>query len=114
MEHVIEVGDKIIVISEDDDTMQMSAPEQKVIDTHPLRYTPSRAAAAAPMHSLMLGWNHLAPAILKELDNYVPIGSTVTVVTEHNVQPHGTISTTYNRLTVSFHSNKAIRRTVVP
>ncbi len=41
------------------------------------------AGAPTPERTLLLGWNWRAPAIINELDNYVALGSTVTVVADH-------------------------------
>ncbi|OGQ19209.1 MAG: potassium transporter TrkA [Deltaproteobacteria bacterium RBG_16_71_12] len=75
----IEAGDKMIVVAEDDDAIKLGAPP-----------APPNAAAivapaehtAQPERSLILGWNWRAPAVINELDNYVPPGSTIHVVAD--------------------------------
>ncbi len=113
MGQIIEQGDKIIAISEDDDTMQLSPIDHKAIDMDALQKISTTTAAPIPQHSLMLGWNHLAPAILKELDNYVPARSTVTVVTDHTIGSNDAATTTYNRLTVSFEQGDTTNRRIL-
>lgn len=71
--------DKLVVISEDDDTIHPTAVPGK-IDQEAIIH--ARPMPISPEKTLVLGWNHCAPVILKELDNYVTAGSKVTVVAE--------------------------------
>lgn len=81
METIIQSGDQIIAISEDDDTIRLrdnlaaSIDESAILDIPP----------SPPMieHTALLGWNHRAAKIIRELDTYVAPGSKVTVVTHH-------------------------------
>jgi Trk K+ transport system NAD-binding subunit len=71
-------GDKIIVISEDDDTIQLTGRPAP-----PAAESAMRSAAPhppQPEQTLVLGWNWRAASVLGELDSYVPAGSRVTVV----------------------------------
>jgi voltage-gated potassium channel Kch len=78
METRVRDGDQIIAISEDDDTVVLSGLEDPAIDGSAIRS--ARPAEPVPERVLVLGWNWRAPAIINELDHYVPPGSTVTVV----------------------------------
>lgn len=75
----IETGDKIIAISEDDDTIKLSQSGPPTIDTSAIRSPQHRAKM--PDRTLILGWNQRAPIIVRELDAYVAPGSEVVVVT---------------------------------
>ncbi len=79
-------GDSVIAISEDDDTVRLhhldSVPvdEAAITSAVPVRRAP-------PERCLLLGWNACALTILRELDNYVPKGSSVLVVADTNLSP---------------------------
>jgi voltage-gated potassium channel Kch len=78
MDTLIQAGDRLIVIAEDDDTIRLGG--QATINTSAIELrTP---AAPSPESTLILGWNWRAPSIINELDNYVASGSTVTVVAD--------------------------------
>ncbi len=80
MDTIIEPGDAIIAISADDDTVRVSgltnAPVNENAIQHPV------PSLKGPEHTLILGWNHLAPMIVKELDNYVAPDSGVLIVAD--------------------------------
>ncbi|MEW6467373.1 MAG: NAD-binding protein [Bacteroidota bacterium] len=82
MDKKIEAGDKLIAISEDDDTIVLSNKKDLGINTAAL----SDGAKASPRKesTLILGWNDKGLTIIRELDNYVAEGSEVVVVTEND------------------------------
>lgn len=80
MDYILEPGDKVIAISEDDDTIIMNAPTNKEIKEQ-LFATP-KEVDSKPEKSLILGWNSNGAKIIRELDEYVPEGSEVTIL--HN------------------------------
>jgi voltage-gated potassium channel Kch len=75
-------GEEIIAIAEDDeDLLNATADghgdaldEAVILDPQPQESRPLRA--------LVLGWNHRAPSVINELDDYVVPGSVVTVVAD--------------------------------
>jgi ion channel POLLUX/CASTOR len=79
MNTVIQKGDKIIAISEDDDTVKLSGlkdysiNEQAIVNSNkePIKQVES---------TLILGWNEKAVNIIEEIDSYVIPNSLVTVV----------------------------------
>lgn len=73
-------GDRIIAISEDDDTARLSGLEHPEIQWDAICLGPSAPAEAERM--LILGWNWRAPAVICELEHYVAPGSLITVVAE--------------------------------
>jgi voltage-gated potassium channel Kch len=78
VETVIEPGDAIIAISADDDTIvftgfvEEDAPDVVV----------SPRSADHPDRLLVVGWSHLGPFVLHELDQFAPAGSTVDVLVD--------------------------------
>lgn len=81
MDTVIKPGDKVIAISEDDDTIILSGQANPAVDVSAIQEAPSRAPE--PETFLIMGWNRRAPMIINELDQYVAPGSTVTVVADY-------------------------------
>ncbi len=80
MDTRLEEGDRIIAISRDDDTIRLSGKVDLGITLNAICDTVSRLPA--PERTLMLGWNWRAPLIIRELDQYVADGSSVTVVAD--------------------------------
>jgi voltage-gated potassium channel Kch/formylmethanofuran dehydrogenase subunit D len=81
MNTVVEEGDKVIAISEDDDTIILSNTKDYGIDPGAIRKSP-KYIPPKPESTLLLGWNRRASLIINELDNYVWPGSKITVVAE--------------------------------
>lgn len=76
-----EAGDELIVIAEDDSRIAVSAPgtpDAGAVSTSP-------ATPAAPETTLVLGYNSGLPAMLRELDEYVAPGSSVTILADVKV-----------------------------
>ncbi|WP_026396133.1 CASTOR/POLLUX-related putative ion channel [Acetobacterium malicum] len=81
METILQPGDRIIAISEDDDTIVANTERQDRIDTEVIL----QAAVTEldnPEKTLILGWNDNAHLIIHEIDNYVPQESILTVVSD--------------------------------
>ena len=80
MDTLFKEGDKVIGITEDDDTLipNVHSPgephESKIVYTEPEPQDSEKI--------LIVGWNSRARYIIKELDNYVPKGSMVKVVSK--------------------------------
>jgi voltage-gated potassium channel Kch len=80
METRIAAGDKVIAISEDDDTVKLSGLQDWHINSAAIR--DSQPAAVHPERTLILGWNDQACRVIAELDSYVAPGSEVTVMAD--------------------------------
>jgi ion channel POLLUX/CASTOR len=80
METVIAEGDQLIAISQDDDTIRLTAVKQPQINEKAIVSPPP--TTPKPERTLILGWNARAATIISELDNYVGAGSQITVVAE--------------------------------
>jgi voltage-gated potassium channel Kch len=80
MGKIIEKGDKIIAISEDDDTINLSTKTQFDIAVGSIMKEAQRQQKKE--RTLILGWNQKGNSIIRELDNYVSMGSEILVVAE--------------------------------
>ena len=80
MDTTIGEGDRLIAISEDDDTIHLSHLKDLRIDEGAIQAKPKKVPK--PERALMLGWNGRAPMIISELDKYVAPGSEVMVVAD--------------------------------
>jgi len=76
----IESGDKIIVIAADDDQIKLSESNDFTIDESAIRQ--SVGAMSEAERVLILGWNKRGAVIVRELENYVAAGSSLTIVTD--------------------------------
>ncbi|HZY40480.1 MAG TPA: TrkA C-terminal domain-containing protein, partial [Anaerolineae bacterium] len=85
MDTRLNAGDRLIVIAEDDDTIKLSGLSDYQIKAAAIQTQP--IVPAAPERTLILGWNWRAPAIIRELDNYVAPGSTLVVVADEAFGP---------------------------
>lgn len=78
MERVLGPQDQLVVIAADDDQIFLDgkdAVQDEIIQ-------PAASPAAEAESTLILGWNWRAPAIIRELDQYVAPGSQVTIVAD--------------------------------
>lgn len=80
MDRRIAAGDKLIVISADDDTIHLSGLKNHRINASALRQ--DEPAPRTPERTLILGWNGRAAGIIRELDHYVAPGSAVTLLAD--------------------------------
>ena len=73
-------GDQVIAISEDDDTVVVSANASPAFEASLIQL--SEPAASKAERTLILGWNKKGEAIIRELEAYVADGSEIVVVCE--------------------------------
>lgn len=85
MDTVIAADDRLIYISEDDDTIRLSGRTVTAVDSAAIRV--HRRVEQKPERTLILGWNWRAPTIIIELDNYVAPGSEVLIVADFPAPP---------------------------
>ncbi|MCE1254040.1 MAG: NAD-binding protein [Anaerolineae bacterium] len=81
MDFEITSGDQIIAISEDDDTIKLSGKNDYLINEKVILET--ARISHAREKTLVLGWNWRGETIVTELDQYVPEGSEVLVVSKY-------------------------------
>jgi voltage-gated potassium channel Kch len=80
MDTIIQPGDKVIGVTEDDDTLVPNSPEVIPIDESRIVYT--EPAPPKKEKIMIIGWNDRAQYIIRELDEYVAVGSIVKVVSK--------------------------------
>jgi voltage-gated potassium channel Kch len=73
-----EAGDQLILIAEDDSTIKLATAG--VVDAAAI--TTAKATKAKPERTLVLGYNRGLERMLRELDEYVASGSSVTVLAD--------------------------------
>jgi ion channel POLLUX/CASTOR len=78
METVFEPGDSVIAISADDDTVVVTGFVDE--DAPDVVLSPARSDRTDRL--LVVGWSHLGPVVLRELDQFAPDGSTVDVLVD--------------------------------
>ena len=78
MDTIIQPGDMIIAISEDDETLKFSS--QEIAPINSAHICSGEQSVLAQERTLILGWNRIAERIISELDKYVPVGSQIKVV----------------------------------
>ncbi|MHB1357890.1 MAG: CASTOR/POLLUX-related putative ion channel, partial [Anaerolineae bacterium] len=98
----IEVGDRIVVVAEDDDRIISDGPKGN-IQVNERQITAVAAQQNVPEHLLILGWNRLGAKIIRELACYMPAGSEVTIVASVDSTQHDlpTICPERNRINLS-------------
>ena len=78
MDRIYTAGESVIAISEDDDTVTPNGRGIDGIDTSLFRH--GEEAGPVQEHTLIIGWNEIAPRIVIEVDNYVKAESMVLVI----------------------------------
>lgn len=81
MEYVLQKGDKVIAITEDDDTLEVSKNKANILNENAIVNLHSGKTETEKI--LMLGWNKRALIIIREMDNYVSKGSYMKVVSSY-------------------------------
>jgi Trk K+ transport system NAD-binding subunit len=79
---VISDGDELVAIAEDDDKIVYTGTRAGRAGGAPRATVPEEAERV-----LMIGWNRMAPEIVRELDNYVAPGATLTIHVDAAVCP---------------------------
>ncbi len=84
MGRLIGPGDKVIGITEDDDTMVISGKTDFIIDES--RIARREVEPSVIEAILIIGWNHRASLVIKELDKYVDKGSVIKIVSRFPIE----------------------------
>lgn len=103
MNYILENGDEIIAISQDDDTVIMNSLPN--INQAPEHQGSKLEYIQVPTKTLILGWNKNGLNIVKELDNYISDGSHILIVAElepYEISQIEEIKTTVKNLTITF------------
>jgi voltage-gated potassium channel Kch len=110
MDTVIQKGDKIIAIAEDDDKVSYSGFSHVKIDESALRQATDEGLQVKRI--LILGWNQRGKTIIRELDNYLAEGSFLKIVadtTELEIEQSG-ITENLQHLTIEFEAGDTTDR----
>ncbi len=81
MDAVIGDGDSLIAVSEDDDTVVFTGFQDVTVSEAARR--PAEPTTAEQL--LVVGWNPLGPAVLRELDEFAHPGSSVDVIVDPDI-----------------------------
>ena len=76
MDYVILENDQVVLVAEDDDKIFLDG--KAIVQVEKISTTTQKDAR--PEDTLLLGWNWKAPRFIRELDNYVPGESSLTIV----------------------------------
>ncbi|MEN8209448.1 MAG: potassium transporter TrkA [Candidatus Fermentibacteria bacterium] len=109
MDTRIEENDRIIVISEDDDTVVLSGLENPEIQSDLICYLEEESG---PARIIMLGWNWRAPVIIRELSNYLNPGSYLKLIVDESLCGP-TLPNGLDNLQVEYTSGNTTDRTVL-
>jgi ion channel POLLUX/CASTOR len=102
METVFEPGDSVIAVSADDDTVVFAGFVDE--DAPDVLLTPPPPDRTDSL--LVVGWSHLGPVVLQELDQFAPAGSTVDVLVDPDlVDPGELVDLALGRLRVTYQSS---------
>lgn len=82
MDTVYEKGDKVIAITEDDDTLILGTESDVKIDESAI--VNRNVNDAKPENTLILGWNLRGKAIIREMNNYVQPGSIMRIISHYD------------------------------
>lgn len=87
MDTRLQAGDKVVAVSEDDDTIRLSGKTgdwsdlEKTLEIDAAAIHGAPPAERRPERTLLLGWNERGVTIINELDRYVAPGSELVLVT---------------------------------
>ena len=112
MDTRLEAGDKIIAISADDDTIKLSGISSLPIQTGLIRSSAKRSSTP-PEKGLLIGWNESAGIIVRELDHYVPTGSSITVVADEIYRASVNQSGPFNHQEIIFRGGDTTDRSLL-
>ncbi|HEY9764103.1 MAG TPA: hypothetical protein V6D07_16350 [Trichocoleus sp.] len=77
---LLQSGERLILISEDDDTIRLARHADTPLDRQAIQA--ARSTLATAENTLILGWNDHVCNIIQQLDQYVALGSKVMVVAQ--------------------------------
>jgi len=86
MGYMIEKGDQVIAITEDDDTLVVNKKRDFKINEEAITQAENRDVITERI--LILGWNKRATTIIKEMDNYIASGSYMRIVSAYDECRH--------------------------
>ncbi|HZV69110.1 MAG TPA: potassium transporter TrkA [Saprospiraceae bacterium] len=112
MTYVLSPGDKIIAITEDDDTLKINKKNYAPAENAIVNFDSDKVIAE---RILMLGWNKRGLVIIREMDNYVGPGSYMKVVStfDNDKDDIRSLQKTLKNIKLEFqHSDTAAREVI--
>lgn len=109
-ETIINEGDRIIAIAEDDDRVIYTGHDPASVDERAIGKPVQ--ASPRPERTLILGWNRRVPLMLRELDQYVAPGSETVIAAEREdaAAVLEELSTALHNLRISFSPGSTTER----
>lgn len=80
-DYVLQKGDQLIAIAEDDDVFELDPYSSSDEDTD-IEVPSQESIDTSPRRTLLVGWNGLASGIARELDQFAPSGSRIDVLVD--------------------------------
>ncbi|MDI1317758.1 hypothetical protein [Flavobacterium sp.] len=113
MDYKIKKGDKVIAITEDDNTLILSKEKSNLPKETAIVNFDSRKVESERV--LMLGWNKRAKVIIREMDNYVGKKSYMKVVSSFDEEKESIleIAKTLNNIKLEFQHGDTTSRSVI-
>jgi voltage-gated potassium channel Kch len=113
MDTIIQQGDQLIALSEDDDTIVLSNKTNHQIQEEHIQHLDSDEVKKEK--TLVLGWNSRGNRILEELDHYVQAGSEVMILAEGDEieEAFEPLSTTLKNNTLKWEKGSVIDRSLL-
>lgn len=84
---VIATSDQLIVVAEDDSAIALTGKTEYPVPSG----SPGTRQASAAMHVVLIGWSSFGHKVLKELDEFLPSSSTVSVVLDADLVDAGAL-----------------------
>lgn len=113
MNTILKPGDRVIGITEDDDTLKVNAPIHPEILESNIVYT--EPDESHPEKIIIIGWNKRAQYIIKELDYYVAPGSIVRIISKFDdpIKTINKLKKEVTNITLEFEVNDTTDRDVL-
>jgi ion channel POLLUX/CASTOR len=113
MDTIIQQGDQLIALSEDDDTIVLTNKTNHQIQEEHIQHLDSDEVKKEK--TLVLGWNSRGNRILEELDHYVQAGSEVMILAEGDEieEAFEPLSTTLKNNTLKWEKGSIIDRSLL-
>jgi voltage-gated potassium channel Kch len=84
MDYVLQKGDKVIAITEDDDTLIVSGKTGFAVNEDAIVNLSQEPLG--PEKTLILGWNYRGEILIREMDQYVAKGSFIKIVSDYEIE----------------------------
>jgi len=106
----VEVGDHIIAIAKNDDSIVYTGVKTQVTDIHARKKSVTKLIQEKQV-VLIVGWSHLGPALVEELTRQLPAGSSISILADELKCDSSTIPTKGVRgVTISRASSLSAKR----